>query len=55
LSEKITVSHVNFVESFSLQCLGLSTHLFVMVPRPEDSEVTSFSVFEWSCHLLLPV
>jgi len=27
---------------------------FVKVPRPEDSEVT-FSVFESSCHLLLPV
>jgi len=29
-------------------------HLFVEVPRPGDSEVT-FSVFELSCHLLLPV
>jgi len=26
---------------------GLGTHLFVKVPRPEDSEVT-FSVFELS-------
>jgi len=34
--------------------LGLGTHLFVKVPRPEDSEVT-FSVFKSSCHLLLPV
>jgi len=34
--------------------LGLGTHLFVMVPRLGDSEVT-FSVFESSCHLLLPV
>jgi len=32
----------------------LGTHLFVKVPRPADSEGT-FSVFEWSCHLLLPV
>jgi len=32
--------------------LGLGTHLFVKVPRPEDSE-GSFSVFESSCHLLL--
>jgi len=34
--------------------LGLGTHLFIKVPRPGDSEVT-FSVFESSCHLLLPV
>jgi len=35
--------------------LGLGTsHLFVKVTRPGDSEVT-FSVFESSCHLLLPV
>jgi len=34
--------------------LGLGTHLFVKVPQPGDSEVT-FSVFESSCHLLLPV
>jgi len=32
----------------------LGTHLFVKVPRPGDSEDT-FSVFESSCHLLLPV
>jgi len=31
----------------------LPTHLFVKVPRPGDSEVT-ISVFESSCHLLLP-
>jgi len=30
----------------------MSTHLFVKVPRPGDSEGT-FSVFESSCHLLL--
>jgi len=30
---------------------GLSTHLFVKVPRRGDSEET-FSVFESSCHLL---
>jgi len=35
-------------------CLGLGTHLFVKVPRPGDSEVT-YSVFESSCRLLLPV
>jgi len=29
-------------------------HLFVKVPRPGDSE-GAFSVFESSCHLLLPV
>jgi len=33
---------------------SLGTHLFVEVLRPGDSEVT-FSVFESSCHLLLPV
>jgi len=33
---------------------GLGTHLFVKVPLPRDSEGT-FSVFESSCHLLLPV
>jgi len=35
-------------------CLGLGTRLFVKVPRPGDSEGT-FSVFESSCHMLLPV
>jgi len=35
-------------------CLGLGTHLFVKVLRPEDSE-EAYSVFESSCHLLLPV
>jgi len=34
--------------------LDLGTHLFVKVPRPGGSKVT-FSVFESSCHLLLPV
>jgi len=34
--------------------IGLGTRLFVKVPRTEDSEGT-FSVFESSCHLLLPV
>jgi len=33
---------------------GLGTHLFVKIHRPVDSEWT-FSVFELSCHLLLPV
>jgi len=32
----------------------LSAHLFVKVSQPGDSKET-FSVFEWSCHLLLPV
>jgi len=36
------------------KCLGLGIHLFVKVPRPGDSEGT-FSVFELSCHLFLPV
>jgi len=30
------------------------SHLFVKVSRPRDSEDT-FSIFESSCHLLLPV
>jgi len=34
--------------------VGLGNHLFVRVRRPGDSEGT-FSVFESSCHLLLPV
>jgi len=34
--------------------ISTGTHLFVKVHRPGDSEVT-FSVFELSCHLLLPV
>jgi len=38
----------------SLTRRGLGTHLFVKVPPPGDSEGT-FSVFESSCHLLLPV
>jgi len=38
----------------AFQCLGLGSHLFVKVPRLEDSEGT-FSVFESSCHLLLRV
>jgi len=33
---------------------ALGTHLSVKVLRPGDSEV-SFSVFESSCYLLLPV
>jgi len=32
----------------------LGTHSFVKVPQPGDSKGT-FSVFESSCHLLLPV
>jgi len=34
--------------------LGLGTHLFINTLRPRNSEGT-FSVFESSCHLLLPV
>jgi len=34
--------------------IGSGSNLFVKVPRPGYSEVT-FSVFESSCHLLLPV
>jgi len=34
--------------------IGLGTHLYVESPWPGDSKVT-FSVFEKSCHLLLPV
>jgi len=34
--------------------LGLGTYLFVKVHRPGDSKAT-FSVFESSCRLLLPV
>jgi len=33
---------------------GSKTLALVKVPRPGDSEVT-FSVFESSCHLLLPI
>jgi len=36
------------------QLKGLDTHLFVKVLLPGDSKGT-FSVFESSCHLLLPV
>jgi len=34
--------------------ISLDTHLFINVPRSGDNEVT-FSVFELSSHLLLPV
>jgi len=37
-----------------MMIIGLGSHLFVKVSQPGDSEVT-FSVFERSCHLLLPV
>jgi len=33
----------------------LGTCLFIKVPRPGDSEVGTFSVFESNCHLFLPV
>jgi len=45
--------HLEFFAS-GIECLGLGTHLFVKEPRPGNSEGT-FSVFESSCHLLLPV
>jgi len=38
----------------SIAFLGLDTHLFVKVPRPGDRKVT-FSLFESSCYLLLPI
>jgi len=43
-----------FYICFCCNRIGLGTHLFVKIPRPGDSEGT-FSVFESSCHLLLPV
>jgi len=44
-----------FMTHSEMMNLGLGTPLFVnKVPRPEDSEGT-FSVFESSCHLFLPV
>jgi len=49
-SQSIACLHDQSKSGFS----GLGTHLFLKVPRTGDSEVT-FSVFESSCHLLLPV
>jgi len=46
-THKHTHTHLGFM-------LLEKSYLFVMVPRPGDSEV-NFSVFESSCHLLLPV
>jgi len=50
--------NVSLLHSFmAFYCLGLGTldtHLIVKVLRPGDSEVT-FSIFDSSCHLLLPV
>jgi len=40
------------IKFFSPQ--GLTSHLFIKVPRPRDSERT-YLVFESSCHLLLSV
>jgi len=50
------VGFSSFIEQYmaGLLYLGLGTHLFVKVPRPRDSEMT-FSIFESSCHLFLPV
>jgi len=49
------VKHGRFFKRLlPLNFLGLGPHLFVKVPRPGDSEIT-FSVFEKSCYLLLPV
>jgi len=39
---------------FRIAKLCLGTHLFAKVLRPGDSQGT-FSVFESSCHMLLPV
>jgi len=52
-SGKILHSKVYYIV-FVWEGLGLGTHLFAKVPWPGDSKV-SFSVFESSCHLLLPV
>jgi len=41
-------------EICTVMIIGIGTHLFVKVPRPGNSKVT-FSAFESSCHLLLPV
>jgi len=46
--------HTSPLEMFMPTPLDLGTHLFVKVPRSGDSEV-AISVFELSCHLLLPV
>jgi len=43
-----------FSRKKKLTYLGLDSHLFVKVPRPGASKGT-FSVFESSCHPLLPV
>jgi len=42
------------IVSLTITISGLGTHLFVKVPRPGNSKET-FSVFESSFHLLLPV
>jgi len=42
------------VKEAKAEGLIIGTHLFVKEPRPGDSKVT-FSIFESSCHLLLPV
>jgi len=51
LNQRIQLTKTNKHKGLGL---GLGTHLFVKVHRPGDSEVI-FSVFESSCHLLLPV
>jgi len=52
LSSMLSYAGIRLV---SLVFSRLVTHLFVKyVPRPGNSEAT-FSVFESSCHLLLPV
>jgi len=50
----MTLPRPFWVRLYLVLGLGLSNHLFVKVPRPEDGEGT-FLVFESSCHLLLPV
>jgi len=44
----------NHQAEIKVEGLGLDTYLYVKVPLPGDSKGT-FSVFQSSCHLLLPV
>jgi len=50
----VLVFYCTLLETFLLTSVGLDTHLFVKVPRSGESE-GNFSVFESTCHLLLPV
>jgi len=54
-SQGARASPIEFCLALLQQVLsGLGTHVFVKVPRPGNSEGT-FSIFESSCHLLLPL